>query len=140
LTGALGSWAETDWVQCFRDLALGRTAIIILHRLIAAMKTDITHVMDSGRIIESGQPRRAPRLRRPLCRRLAPLDGRPSSQYTRRTPAGVPALQIASNPCTSDLTVETGVSINFRACFLPALSNTPDLIVEEGVPARRLDQ
>jgi len=53
-TSAMDSWAETDWVNRFRDLARGRTAIIISHRLTTAMKADIIHVMDQGTIIESG--------------------------------------------------------------------------------------
>lgn len=53
-TSSMDSWAETDWVQRFRDLAHGRTAIIISHRLTTAMKADIIHVMVAGRIVESG--------------------------------------------------------------------------------------
>ena len=53
-TSAMDSWAETDWVNRFRALAAGRTAIIISHRLTTAMKADVIHVMDRGRIIESG--------------------------------------------------------------------------------------
>ncbi len=53
-TRAMDSWAETDWVNRFRDLAQGRTAVIISHRLTTAMKADIIHVMEGGRIIESG--------------------------------------------------------------------------------------
>ena len=53
-TSAMDSWAETDWVNRFRDLARGRTAVIISHRLTTAMKADMIHVMDHGKIIESG--------------------------------------------------------------------------------------
>ncbi len=53
-TSAMDSWAETDWVNRFRDLAHGRTAVIISHRLTTAMKADMIHVMDHGRIIEPG--------------------------------------------------------------------------------------
>lgn len=53
-TSAMDSWAETDWVNRFRDLAHGRTAVIISHRLTTAMKADVIHVMDAGRIVESG--------------------------------------------------------------------------------------
>ena len=56
-TSAMDSWAETDWVNRFRDLARGRTAVIISHRLTTAMKADIIHVMDHGKIIESGSHR-----------------------------------------------------------------------------------
>ena len=53
-TSSMDSWSETDWVHRFRDLARGRTAVIISHRLTTAMKADIIHVMDGGRIVESG--------------------------------------------------------------------------------------
>jgi ATP-binding cassette subfamily B protein len=53
-TSAMDSWSEIDWVHRFRDLAAGRTAVIISHRLTTAMKADIIHVMESGRVIESG--------------------------------------------------------------------------------------
>ena len=56
-TSAMDSWAETDWVNRFRDLAHGRTAIIISHRLTTAMRADMIHVMDHGAIIESGSHR-----------------------------------------------------------------------------------
>jgi ATP-binding cassette subfamily B protein len=56
-TSAMDSWAETDWVNRFRDLAHGRTAIIISHRLTTAMKADVIHVMEAGRVVESGSHR-----------------------------------------------------------------------------------
>ena len=53
-TSALDSWAEADWFDRFRKLADGRTAIIITHRFTIAKDADIIHVMDGGRIVESG--------------------------------------------------------------------------------------
>ncbi len=53
-TSAMDPWAETDWLARFRALAHGRTAIIITHRFTTAMHADAIHVMDGGRIIESG--------------------------------------------------------------------------------------
>jgi len=58
-------WAKRGWQKhshhaCvpedgrFRELARGRTAIIITHRFTTAMQADVSHVMDSGRLIESG--------------------------------------------------------------------------------------
>ncbi|MEO5676106.1 MAG: hypothetical protein ABIQ84_01040, partial [Usitatibacter sp.] len=32
----------------------GRTAIIVTHRFTTAMQADVIHVMDEGRIVESG--------------------------------------------------------------------------------------
>jgi len=53
-TSAMDSWAETDWMSRFRALVAGRAALIITHRFTTAMQADVIHVMDEGRIIESG--------------------------------------------------------------------------------------
>ncbi len=53
-TSAMDSWAEQDWLGRFRNLVKGRTALMITHRFTTAMHADIIHVMDKGRIIESG--------------------------------------------------------------------------------------
>lgn len=53
-TSALDPWAEADWLRRFRQLAAGHTAIIITHRFTTAMYADVIHVMDQGRIVESG--------------------------------------------------------------------------------------
>lgn len=53
-TGSMDSWSEMDWLKRFRKLAKNRTALIIAHRFTTAMQADIIHVMDKGRIIESG--------------------------------------------------------------------------------------
>jgi len=53
-TSAMDSWAEADWLARFRSLVAGRTAIIITHRFTTARYADVIHVMDGGRIVESG--------------------------------------------------------------------------------------
>jgi ATP-binding cassette subfamily B protein len=53
-TSAMDSWAEQDWLNRFRTLVKGKTAILITHRFTTAMHADIIHVMDKGCIIESG--------------------------------------------------------------------------------------
>lgn len=53
-TSAMDSWAEADWLERFRTLANGRTAIVITHRFTLAMRADMIHVMRSGQIVESG--------------------------------------------------------------------------------------
>src|ERR1041385_7134212 len=53
-TSALDPWAEADWLERFRQLAFGRTSIIITHRFTTAMHADVIHVMDRGQIVESG--------------------------------------------------------------------------------------
>ncbi len=53
-TSAMDSWAEADWLHRFRQLLAGRTALVITHRFTTAMQADMIHVMDRGRIVESG--------------------------------------------------------------------------------------
>ncbi len=53
-TSAMDSWAEQDWLGRFRALTQGKTALMITHRFTTAMHADIIHVMDQGRIVESG--------------------------------------------------------------------------------------
>jgi ATP-binding cassette subfamily B protein len=43
-----------DWLDRFRELSSGWTAVIITHRFTTAMRTDVIHVMADGRIVESG--------------------------------------------------------------------------------------
>lgn len=57
-TSALDPWAEADWLERFRQLAFGRTSIIITHRFTTAMHADMIHVMDRGQIVESGSHQR----------------------------------------------------------------------------------
>ena len=54
-TSAMDSWAEADWLARFRDLVADQTALIVTHRFTTAMQADIIHVMDAGRIVESGK-------------------------------------------------------------------------------------
>ena len=53
-TSAMDSWAELDWLKRFRRLIANRTALMITHRFTTAMHADIIHVLERGRIIESG--------------------------------------------------------------------------------------
>ncbi len=53
-TSFMDSWSEIDWFDRFRELATGRTAIIITHRFTIAKDADIIYVMDQGRIVEAG--------------------------------------------------------------------------------------
>lgn len=53
-TSAMDSWAEMEWLQRFRELVRDRTTLIITHRFSTAMQADVIHVMDCGRIIETG--------------------------------------------------------------------------------------
>jgi ATP-binding cassette, subfamily B, bacterial len=53
-TSAMDPWAEFDWLERFRTMANGRTALVITHRFTLAMRADIIHVMRKGQIVESG--------------------------------------------------------------------------------------
>ena len=74
-TSAMDSWAENDWMNRFRELVDGRTAVIITHRFTTAMQADMIHVMHEGRSWNRATtlnwwPRRA------LCRVVEPADAR----------------------------------------------------------------
>ncbi|WP_293068031.1 MULTISPECIES: ATP-binding cassette domain-containing protein [unclassified Moorena] len=53
-TSAMDPWAEMDWLNRFRLLAQGHTAIVITHRFTLAMRADLIYVMRDGKIVESG--------------------------------------------------------------------------------------
>jgi ATP-binding cassette subfamily B protein len=53
-TSAMDSWAEQAWLERFRALAEGRTALLITHRFTTAMCADVIHVVAEGRVVESG--------------------------------------------------------------------------------------
>lgn len=53
-TSAMDPWAEHDWLQRFRALAADSMALIITHRFTTAMHADVIHVVDGGRVVESG--------------------------------------------------------------------------------------
>ena len=53
-TSAMDSWAEAEWFDRLRAATTGRTTIIITHRFTTARRADVIHVMDRGRIVESG--------------------------------------------------------------------------------------
>ncbi|MCU0565399.1 MAG: ABC transporter ATP-binding protein/permease [Oculatellaceae cyanobacterium Prado106] len=53
-TSAMDPWAEFDWLERFRSLAEGKTAIVITHRFTLAMRADLIFVMRDGKVVESG--------------------------------------------------------------------------------------
>jgi ATP-binding cassette subfamily B protein len=54
-TSSMDSWAEAAWLERFRTLVEGKTVLMITHRFTTAMRADMIHVMDQGRILESGR-------------------------------------------------------------------------------------
>jgi ATP-binding cassette subfamily B protein len=53
-TSAMDPWAESDWLLRFRQLAAGRTTVVITHRFSTARIADRIHVMSDGQVIERG--------------------------------------------------------------------------------------
>ena len=53
-TSFMDSWAETKWLDRFRQLVQGRTAVIVTHRFTTAMRADIICVMENGGLVETG--------------------------------------------------------------------------------------
>jgi len=53
-TSALDPWDEREWYPRIRSAAADRTILITTHRLATAKQADEIHVMENGRIIESG--------------------------------------------------------------------------------------
>lgn len=53
-TSSMDSWTEHEWLERFRHLVAGRTALIITHRFTTARQADVIHVMEEGGIVESG--------------------------------------------------------------------------------------
>jgi ATP-binding cassette subfamily B protein len=53
-TSAMDPWAESDWLKRLLKATAGQTVVIITHRFTTARYADVIHVMQEGRIIESG--------------------------------------------------------------------------------------
>ena len=53
-TSFMDSWAEQAWLERFRMLVQGRTAVVITHRFSAAMQADLIFVMRRGHVVEAG--------------------------------------------------------------------------------------
>ncbi len=56
-TATMDSWAEAKWIESLDKLVKDRTTVLITHRLTTAMHADRIHVVDNGRIVESGTHR-----------------------------------------------------------------------------------
>ena len=57
-TGALDPSTESDIVDRLAELRRGRTTIVVTHRLDLARRADRVVVIEAGRIVEDGPPRR----------------------------------------------------------------------------------
>lgn len=53
-TSHLDAWSEAKWLEDLRVATRGATVIIITHRLTIASRADEVHVLEGGRIVESG--------------------------------------------------------------------------------------
>jgi ATP-binding cassette subfamily B protein len=97
-TSAMDSWAEAGWFDRFQEAAgARRTTIIITHRFTTAMRADVIHVMQNGRIVESGSHEK-----------LLALDGQYACSWTRQTrelPRSVRLITCPRYPANSSLSV-----------------------------------
>lgn len=73
-TSAMDSWSEMEWFERLRTLAEGRTTMVITHRFTVAMQADVIHVLDEGRVVESGSHRE-----------LIALNGRYAQSWAEQT-------------------------------------------------------
>ena len=69
-TAALDAEAEYQLFQRFREIAVGRTALLISHRFSTVRMADQILVLDDGRIIEAGSHEQ-----------LVGMDGRYAALY-----------------------------------------------------------
>ena len=53
-TSLMDLWTEVAWFDRLRQLAQGRTTVLITHRFMTAMRADLIYVLDRGRVVESG--------------------------------------------------------------------------------------
>ena len=53
-TSSLDTESEHEVQKALRKLMKGRTTLVIAHRLSTVMEADLIHVIDNGRLIESG--------------------------------------------------------------------------------------
>jgi ATP-binding cassette subfamily B protein len=65
-TSAIDPWAEADWLRRFRQTAVGRTAIVITHRLTTARIADMIYLLNEGQAIERGSHEQLVTAGRPL--------------------------------------------------------------------------
>ncbi|QQS41999.1 MAG: ABC transporter ATP-binding protein [Acidobacteriota bacterium] len=53
-TSFMDSWSEADWFERLRSMTERKTGLLITHRFSIAKRADVIHVIDRGRIVESG--------------------------------------------------------------------------------------
>lgn len=100
-TSAMDSWSEMEWFGRFRDLAADRTAVVITHRFTVAMQADVIHVMEGGRVVESGTHRE-----------LVALDGLYAQSWREQTRRAEQAAQGGDLPEGDGAAVPSGPTLS----------------------------
>ncbi len=86
-TSSLDSLTEEGIVDTIRDVATGGDAITVLiaHRLSTILHADRIYVLERGRIVETGRPRRAGRAEGAVLRDVAAADRRAAGRGAGRS-------------------------------------------------------
>jgi ATP-binding cassette subfamily B protein len=98
-TSMMDPWAEAQWFDKFRRLARKCTALIVTHRLAIAMRADVIHVMEHGRIVESGSHRE-----------LLALGGRYSESWRAQMDSAIDAIGNSGDALSARVAVAAGVN------------------------------
>jgi len=99
-TSAMDPWAEREWLSALRSHAADRTVILITHRLTTAMAADAIHVMEAGRVVESGTHEQLMQTAGAYSRLWgAPETSVPSkADQTPETGRSTPSMSLPDNP------------------------------------------
>ena len=88
-TSAMDPWTESEWGSRLREIAAGRTTMLITHRLTTAAFADIIYVFDEGKVVQHGSHEELMTLSGPYARVWPTHDG--------------PRMSVASTPFPPEL-------------------------------------
>ncbi len=67
LTSGLDALTEKALLNAIRQVSSNRTIITISHRISGIIDADTVHIMDAGKVVESGSPEELSKKRRLVC-------------------------------------------------------------------------